>query len=212
MDRKNSAPLQENLMKRSQNILNAHSLWREADLQHASTREETLEEDGPPIGESSKEMESDGLDGIGEAHEMEEVIFSVGELLLCFRSNCHNFRSNRKGTSSLEENERRRAGEESERRELGRRGISFGALAWGGRIHESFALGFNSTKGAANEAGSCDVHPASTTCGDVRADGAASDPAIFGLVGSDLLHPFRLQTRAMEIVLPNADFTEVGGY
>ncbi|KAL0920093.1 hypothetical protein M5K25_009201 [Dendrobium thyrsiflorum] len=40
-------------------------------------------------------------------------------------------------------------------------------------------------------------------------DGAASDPAIFGHVGSGLLHPFMLQTRAMGNVLPNADFAEV---
>ncbi|KAI0511094.1 hypothetical protein KFK09_011716 [Dendrobium nobile] len=44
---------------------------------------------------------------------------------------------------------------------------------------------------------------------DSTEHGAASDPAIFGLVGSDLLHPFRIQTRAIGIALPNADFTEV---
>ncbi|KAL0907630.1 hypothetical protein M5K25_022049 [Dendrobium thyrsiflorum] len=47
--------------------------------------------------------------------------------------------------------------------------------------------------------------------GDARLirDGAASDPAIFGLAGSGLLHPSRLQTRAMGNMPPNAEFSEV---
>ncbi|KAL0921357.1 hypothetical protein M5K25_008421 [Dendrobium thyrsiflorum] len=43
-------------------------------------------------------------------------------------------------------------------------------------------------------------------------DGTASDPAIFGLVGSGLLHSFRLQTQAMGNMLPNAEFPEVGRF
>ncbi|KAL0905962.1 hypothetical protein M5K25_024415 [Dendrobium thyrsiflorum] len=46
-------------------------------------------------------------------------------------------------------------------------------------------------------------------CVEGFADGAASDPIIFGRVGSGLLHPFRLQTRAMGNMPPNADFAEV---
>ncbi|KAL0927765.1 hypothetical protein M5K25_001972, partial [Dendrobium thyrsiflorum] len=41
---------------------------------------------------------------------------------------------------------------------------------------------------------------------------AASDPAIFGLAGSGLLHPFRLQTRAMGNMPPHAEFPEVGRF
>ncbi|KAL0927651.1 hypothetical protein M5K25_001846 [Dendrobium thyrsiflorum] len=56
--------------------------------------------------------------------------------------------------------------------------------------------------------GICGIFGGSST----KRDGAASDPAIFGLVGSGLLYPSRLQTRAIGNMPPNAEFPEVSRF